>query len=472
MKNLFVKLLFIAVLGFGQIQLNAQTSAPDLGSQVDESSIHENNSMNPCVTEACYEIIENRCKENLKHLKTVQSIHSGIVSLEWPLRAADSLTDCSFYRVSAYVDQNTASGSFQDFNCGMNTYDGHRGTDISTWPYNYLKMDHKLVEVIAAAPGMIIDKHDGEFDKNCATNTMMPNYVVVQHADGSRALYLHMKKNSLTAKAIGESLITGEFIGIVGSSGNSSGPHLHFEVWAGATVASRIDPFKGSCNTLNAASWWTNQKIYKETAIVKVSTNTTDIVIPSCPATEIPNESNVFQIPFQGPGLPAGFAKFYIFLRDEISGLIADISILNPDGTVFTNWTYTSAADSKTRIQGWSKKLPTNPGKYTFKAIYNGITCVSQFEITLPVQTKTEKENSDFMIYQNPFSNFLKLQLNEFAQPINYQIINQNGELISGSIWPKGQNEIILDLFDLQAGAYFLKLNGKHGSKVKLFIKI
>lgn len=79
---------------------------------------------------------------------------------------------------------------------------------------------------------------------------------------------------------------------------------------------------------------------------------------------------------------------------------------------------------------------------------------------------------NDFLIYPNPFSDFLKLQLNEFDQPINYQIISQNGKLINGSIWPKGQKEIILDLFDLQAGAYFLKLNGKHGSKVKYFIKI
>lgn len=402
MKNHLIKTLFIVFSVVFVADLYAQHSILDPGNELIEPARLENDVDNPCVTETFYQRLEQRCQENVLKYHAEKLVQRGVVSLEWPLRTVARLTDCSYYRVSAYVDQNTTTGAFQDYNCASNTYDGHRGTDISIWPYNYLKMDSNWVEVIAAAPGMIIDKHDGEFDKNCATNTMMPNYLVVQHADGSRALYLHMKKNSLTAKTIGQSVELGEFIGIVGSSGNSSGPHLHFEVWAGATVATRVDPFKGTCNTLNASSWWAKQKEYKETAIVKVSSNSTDIVIPACPSTEIPNEQSVFQIPFQGPGLPAGFAKFYIFLRDEISGLTADISILNPDGTVFTSWTYTSPADSKTRIQGWSKKLPGNPGIYTIKAVYNGKTCSSQFEIKMPVQTHSSSENTNFKIYPNP----------------------------------------------------------------------
>lgn len=210
MKNHCIKTLLIAVSVLLGIPLIAQIPIHDPGIQVDESSFFTNNAMNPCVTETLYKTIEQRCMENNQRLQSEKKMQTEVVSLEWPLRAADRLTDCSYYRVSAYVDQNTTSGAFQDFNCGTNTYDGHRGTDISIWPYNYLKMDSNWVEVIAAAPGMIIDKHDGEFDKNCATNTMMPNYIVVQHTDGSKALYLHMKKNSLTAKTIGQSLKLGE----------------------------------------------------------------------------------------------------------------------------------------------------------------------------------------------------------------------------------------------------------------------
>jgi hypothetical protein len=365
----------------------------------------QNQGDHPCITSDQYSLIEKRCKENLEMLQQSgmikNSLHN-VVLLKWPLKATDSLRDCSFYRVSAYVDQNTATGSFQDFNCGTNTYDGHRGTDISIWPFNFYKMDHDLVEVVAAAPGIILDKHDGEFDKNCAGNNLTANYIIVRHSDGSQANYWHLKKNSLTKKAIGQTVSAGEFLGVVGSSGSSSGPHLHFEVWAGSTIATRIDPFSGTCNSLNSNSWWEAQKPYTETSIVKVSVNTTDIVLPPCPMTETLNESDNYQIPFQGNGLPPGFAKFYIFIRDEIAGKIADMSIVNPDGSTFASWSYTSSTASKTRANGTSKKLPTIPGKYTFKASYNGTECSKSFNIMSPTKTIDEYNGNNTMIYHNP----------------------------------------------------------------------
>ena len=109
-------------------------------------------------------------------------------------------------------------------------------------------MDQDQVEVIASAPGIIIDKYDGEFDKKCAgvSSSAKANYAVIQHADGSRAIYFHMKSGKTTTKAIGENIETRKKIGIVGSSGNSSGPHLHFEIWAGSTVSTLVDPFAGN----------------------------------------------------------------------------------------------------------------------------------------------------------------------------------------------------------------------------------
>lgn len=368
----------------------------------DNEWIRENDALHPCITDDEYQTIQKNCNSNAFSLELQTTVTPGSVLLNWPLQAAQALHDCSYYYISAYVDQNIATGAIQDFNCGTNTYDSHRGTDISTWPFNFFKMDNNLVFVIAAASGTIVDKHDGEFDKNCATNSMTANYIVIQHDDGSRALYWHMKKNSLTTKAIGQAVLAGELLGVVGSSGNASGPHLHFEVWSGSTVATRIDPFAGTCNSLNQKSWWANQKAYTETAIIKASVNTTDLVLPPCPATEIPNESSVFQIPFQGSGLPAGYAKFYIFIRNEKTGLNADMSIINPDGSNFLTWTYSSPSDNKTRIQGWSKKLPTAAGKYIFKSVYNGMTCSTPFEMVNPTNSNNTDLNSLCRIYPNP----------------------------------------------------------------------
>src|SRR6185436_16342828 len=117
------------------------------------------------------------------------------------------------------------------------------------------------------------------------------------------------------------------------------------------------------------------------TGVIKVASNTTDIVLPGCPTTETPNETNSFTIPFQGTGLPAGYAKFYIFMRNEAVGLTANLSILNPNGTTFLSWTQNSTTNYVVSYRGFTKTLPTVPGTYTFTATYNGTTCSADFDI-------------------------------------------------------------------------------------------
>ena len=190
----------------------------------------ENKDQNPCISPQQYEIIEKECMENIKKYKInpLNKAKVNAVSLSWPLRPSPDLTDCSYYRISAYVDNDPTVGAIKDFNCGTNTYDGPSGTDIATWSYNFYKMDNNLVEVVAAASGTIVNRHDGEFDRNCTSNNLTANYIVIQHSDGSYALYWHMKKNSVTSKTVNQTVVAGEYLGVVGSSGSASGPHLHF----------------------------------------------------------------------------------------------------------------------------------------------------------------------------------------------------------------------------------------------------
>ncbi|MBB4710912.1 transglycosylase family protein [Streptomyces luteogriseus] len=63
--------------------------------------------------------------------------------------------------------------------------------------------------------------------------------VVVRHADGRYSQYAHLSAISVRG---GQSVSAGQRIGRSGSTGNSSGPHLHFEVRTGPGFGSDVDP--------------------------------------------------------------------------------------------------------------------------------------------------------------------------------------------------------------------------------------
>jgi hypothetical protein len=90
--------------------------------------------------------------------------------------------------------------------------------------------------VLAAGPGRIVEVRDGVPD-NVPTAPLPPatvesapgNFVVQSLGDGRFALYAHFKTGSIRVKT-GDVVPRGAVIGLVGNSGNSTGPHLHFHV--------------------------------------------------------------------------------------------------------------------------------------------------------------------------------------------------------------------------------------------------
>ncbi len=85
----------------------------------------------------------------------------------------------------------------------------HTGIDIGAG-YN--------AKIIAAESGTVI---------TAAYNTAYGNYVVIDHGGGVCTLYAHQ---SSMAVSVGQYVNVGDTIGYVGSTGYSTGPHLHFEV--------------------------------------------------------------------------------------------------------------------------------------------------------------------------------------------------------------------------------------------------
>jgi len=435
----------------------------------------ENNAQNPCIGAEEYARIDNEISVNLGKIGFAnRSANSALTtSLSWPLRPAAGFSQCNYHFIAAYVDQNTATTAIQDYNCESNTYDGHQGTDISIWPYAFYKMDNSQIEVIAAAPGTIIQRADGNFDRNCVMNTIPANSIIIQHADGTYAMYWHMKNGSVTSKTVGQTVVAGEYLGVVGSSGSSSGPHLHFEVRTSSATNSYKDPFAGTCNVLNATSWWASQNAHTNPALFKVSVNTTDLVAPGCPTTETPNESDSFTIPFQGAGLAPGYAKFYIFLREATVGTSVDLKILNPNGTTFNSWTYPISTFYKVAYYGFSKILPTNPGLYTFQVTYNGTTCSTTFQIQNPLGISTNTW-TDLVLYPNPTEDQFNLIGNTIENgDYSFSLITVSGQVIKTERFKIQNNELekSVDVSEFPIGIYFLEVTGPNSKMVKKISK-
>ena len=86
----------------------------------------------------------------------------------------------------------------------------HKGTDIGRVGYTS--------PVYASKAGtVIVSQYSSSYG----------NYVVISHGSGNTTLYAHMSSRKVS---VGQYVNQGDVIGITGSTGNSTGPHLHFEV--------------------------------------------------------------------------------------------------------------------------------------------------------------------------------------------------------------------------------------------------
>jgi murein DD-endopeptidase MepM/ murein hydrolase activator NlpD len=136
------------------------------------------------------------------------------VILQWPLQTP--------VPISSFFDHG---GPFltRDMPAGIVTYWGHNETDMAFaynghdgWDYAAAPPD----PVLAAAAGTVI--FAGIADDNCDTRA-----VIVDHGDDLRTLYWHLSQITVD---VGQPVIAGAQLGVVGNTGCSKGPHLHFGV--------------------------------------------------------------------------------------------------------------------------------------------------------------------------------------------------------------------------------------------------
>lgn len=95
--------------------------------------------------------------------------------------------------------------------------------------------------IIATRSGTVTTVHNGcpsygSYRDSCGG--YYGNYVILDHGDGTSSVYAHMYKDSVAVK-VGDIVNQGQKLGLIGSSGSSTGCHLHFEI---RINGSRVNP--------------------------------------------------------------------------------------------------------------------------------------------------------------------------------------------------------------------------------------
>ncbi len=108
---------------------------------------------------------------------------------------------------------------------------------------------HTGIDFTAATGTPVYATGDGTVKESGYDNGGYGNNVIINHGYGYQSLYAHMKKIKVRT---GDRVKRGEVIGWIGSTGKSTGPHLHYEI---IKHGEKIDPIHFFFNDLTAAEY-------------------------------------------------------------------------------------------------------------------------------------------------------------------------------------------------------------------------
>jgi murein DD-endopeptidase MepM/ murein hydrolase activator NlpD len=279
--------------------------------------------------------------------------------LLWPVGGSEGRD----WVINSYVDLDPTGGT-RDYTggtgSGAKTSNGHSGIDIDA--PNFRWMDSGIPIVVAAASGLVISTHDNEPDRNtsCMPN---PNFVHVRHPDGLTALYYHLKKGSV-AVSVGQQVSAGDVLGIVGSSGCSFAPHLHFELRNAANVV--VDPFRDGL--------WAAPPTYSP------SLSLMDVVIADGVMTlqrildPAPNVTSIARGALLGIG---------VSMAGGHAGDLISMVITDPGGAAFSENPMLFTTAHRRSHWFWNRQLSQTPGVWTVSFFVNGVLLRSETVIAI-----------------------------------------------------------------------------------------
>ncbi|MBT3239716.1 MAG: M23 family metallopeptidase [Chloroflexi bacterium] len=146
----------------------------------------------------------------------------------------------------AITRENPASAAYYgDGSCGL-VYEGAIGAGIFIWPsasswlsgFDYNANIHPAIDIGGNTGDAIFATDSGVVVYSGWSNYGYGNLIVIDHGNGWQSAYAHLSGVSV---GCGQSVYQGDVIGGMGSTGNSTGTHLHFEL--GSSLYGKVNPW-------------------------------------------------------------------------------------------------------------------------------------------------------------------------------------------------------------------------------------
>ncbi|MDJ1183038.1 M23 family metallopeptidase [Roseofilum casamattae] len=248
--------------------------------------------------------------------------------------------DCYILR---YVDRDPGPGEI-DFKCGRLTGDGHKGTDFGIPDEWSMRQG---IPVLASAPGEVLRVRDGVPDKRITSPEELAavqgincgNAIVIDHGEGWETQYCHLRQGSVAVKP-GDKVTTGTVLGMVGSSGESSFPHVHLTLrYQGNNVDPFVGPDVGPGCEASGQSLWSTDINYTSAGLIRAGF-----------ASEIPSLDRIWSGDFRDSRLSVNsdLLVFWIHLFGVLQGDEETFRLVDPQGNVVAEGAKTY--DRPTRI--------------------------------------------------------------------------------------------------------------------------
>ncbi len=261
------------------------------------------------------------------------------------------------WAISNYADVNPLTGAEADYNGGNYEYDGHDAIDAGPWGFEW---QDRGFPVLAAADGTVTQVFDGSFDRETSFNSNQGNYVLLTHGNGWQTLYYHFAADTITVK-VGNAVKQGQVIGLMGSSGSSTGTHLHYTaLYRGCEVEVGYSP----------SHYWLSPLPYGgDVPAATMDSGVTNYV----PTADIGERVS----PYVDFGTTqSGSVYAWVKVYGSTTTDTLTWRWIRPNGTVYTNDDLLPSADYKYSWWYWNRSISnfaSAPGTWQVAMLVNGI---------------------------------------------------------------------------------------------------